>query len=271
MKLNASIVTYHTDSAELRKCVDAVLADGVVGRVYVVDNSSSDATRQLCEALGPKVEYISHPNTGYGDAHNEAIRRSMADGAEFHLVINSDVYFSPGTLRRCLDYMHTHPDTVQLIPHTAYPDGREQYVIHPLPTPLDMFMRAFLPESWLARRRRRYQLRDRDPKATVDAPYHHGCFMLMRTAALQRAGLFDPRFFMYPEDIDLTRRMHRVGRTVYWPGADIIHAHRAESKHSGRMRRIHIVNMLRYFCKWGFFFDPERREVNRRLFNNLNI
>ena len=269
MKLQASIVTYHTDSAELRKCIGALIAEAVVDRIYVVDNSRCASTRSLCAAFGPSVEYIPHDNTGYGDAHNEAIRRSIAAGADLHLVINSDVYFDKGNLAACVRYMADRPDVVQLIPHTTYPDGREQYVIHPLPTPLDMLMRGFLPECMLRKRRRRYQLRDRDPQAVIDAPYHHGCFMLMRTDALSEAGLFDPRFFMYPEDIDLTRRMHRLGRTIYWPGADIVHAHRAESKHSGRMRRIHIVNMLRYFRKWGFFFDSERRRTNKALFRNI--
>ena len=83
--------------------------------------------------------------------------------------------------------------------------------------------------------------------------------------------MFDPRFFMYPEDIDLTRRMHRLGHTVYWPHATIVHAHRAESKRSARMRRIHIVNMMRYFRKWGFFFDSERRHVNRRLMKDCGL
>ncbi len=271
MKLHASIVTYHTDCAELRKCIDSLLADsGVVGRVYVVDNSSSESTAAVCAEYSGIVKYIPHPNTGYGDAHNVALHQSIEAGTVLHLVINSDVYFRPGTLTACVAYMADNPEVVQLIPHTVYPDGSEQYVIHPLPTPLDMFMRGFLPESWLKRRRQRYQLRDRDPKATINAPYHHGCFMLLRTAAVARVGLFDPRFFMYPEDIDLTRRMHRMGRTVYWPGAEIVHAHRAESKRSGRMRRIHITNMLRYFRKWGFFFDPERRQVNRRLMKEYN-
>ncbi len=255
----------------MRKCIDSLLADsGVVGRVYVVDNSSSESTAAVCAEYSGIVKYIPHPNTGYGDAHNVALHQSIEAGTVLHLVINSDVYFRPGTLTACVAYMADNPEVVQLIPHTVYPDGSEQYVIHPLPTPLDMFMRGFLPESWLKRRRRRYQLRDRDPKATINAPYHHGCFMLLRTAAVARVGLFDPRFFMYPEDIDLTRRMHRIGRTVYWPGAEIVHAHRAESKRSGRMRRIHITNMLRYFRKWGFFFDPERRQVNRRLMKEYN-
>lgn len=67
---------------------------------------------------------------------------------------------------------------------------------------------------------------------------------------------------MYPEDIDLTRRIHAVAKTLYWPGATVVHAHRAASYRSMRMAWIHAVNMARYFNKWGWFRDPERRVVN---------
>lgn len=266
---DVSIVTYRTEESELRKCLDALLGEASVRTVHVVDNSSMPYIADICSGYGGRVSYTPHPNTGYGDAHNVALRRSLDSAADYHLVINSDVYFEAGVLDACVRYMDRHADVAQLIPHTVYPDGREQYVIHPLPTPFDMALRGFLPEKWFAARRRRYILADRDPEATVDAPYHHGCFMLLRTAALAETGLFDPRFFMYPEDIDLTRRIHRRYRTVYYPDATIVHAHRAESKTSRRMRKIHIVNMLRYFRKWGFFFDSERRRMNRELFRSL--
>ncbi|MDE6854024.1 MAG: glycosyltransferase [Muribaculaceae bacterium] len=267
--VDVSIVTYHTDESELRKCLDVLLAETTVRRVHVVDNSSMQYIAVLCAECGDRVTYTPHPNTGYGDAHNVAIRQSIMSGATYHLVINSDVYFNAGALDVCVEYMNSHADVAQLIPHTVYPDGREQYVIHPLPTPFDMALRGFLPEKWFASRRRRYILADRDPDATVNAPYHHGCFMLLRVSALTESGLFDPRFFMYPEDIDLTRRLHRRYRTVYYPGTTIVHAHRAESKTSWKMRKVHVVNMLRYFRKWGFFFDSERRRMNRELFRSL--
>ncbi len=266
---DVSIVTYRTEESELRKCLDALLGEASVRTVHVVDNSSMPYIADICSGYGGRVTYTPHPNTGYGDAHNVALRRSLDSDADYHLVINSDVYFDAGVLDACVRYMDLNADVAQLIPHTVYPDGREQYVIHPLPTPFDMALRGFLPEKWFAARRRRYILADRDPEATVDAPYHHGCFMLLRTAALAETGLFDPRFFMYPEDIDLTRRIHSRYRTVYYPGVTIVHAHRAESKTSRRMRKIHIVNMLRYFRKWGFFFDSERRRMNCELFRSL--
>ena len=264
-KIDASIVTYHTADDELRTCLDALLASPGIRIVHIIDNSSDGATEKLATQYAPRVTYTPHPNTGYGDAHNVALRRTLGTGTPYHLVINSDVYFTAGTLERCLAYMDAHPEAGQLIPHTIFPDGHEQHVCHPLPTPLDMLMRGFLPQRWLASRRRRYDLIDRDPAQVINPPYHHGCFMLLRTEALRTAGLFDPRYFMYPEDIDLTRRLHRHCRTVYYPEATIVHAHRAESKTSWRMRKIHIINMLKYFYKWGFWFDAERRKFNSQL------
>lgn len=268
--IDASIVTYHTADDELRTCLDALLAAPCIRIVHIIDNSSDSATEKLAAQYAPRVTYTPHPNTGYGDAHNVALRRTLNAGTQYHLVINSDVYFAAGTLEKCLEYMEAHPEAGQLIPHTSFPDGREQHVCHPLPTPLDMLMRGFLPKGWFASRRRRYNLTDRDPAQVINPPYHHGCFMLLRTEALRIAGLFDPRYFMYPEDIDLTRRIHRYSRTVYYPGATIVHAHRAESKTSCRMRKIHIVNMLKYFQKWGFFCDHERRKFNRQLMHEIS-
>ena len=97
-----------------------------------------------------------------------------------------------------------------------------------------------------------------------------GSFMFFRVACFEKVGLFDERFFMYPEDIDITRRMHRYYRTMFWPEVTIVHAHKAESYKNPKMLRIHIVNIIRYFNKWGWFCDKERTLWNRRLLQELS-
>lgn len=268
LRVRASIVAYLTDSEELRRCVDSLHAAGV-SRVAVVDNSPDDSLRGLCEELG--VGYTRPGrNLGYGVAHNIELRRSLEQPeVDYHLVINSDVYFGPDTIRLIVDHMDANQDIGQLIPATVYPDGTPQAVVRMLPTPVDLIFRRFLPRQLTARRNRRYLLEFWDHRTEANIPYHQGSFMFLRTRALRRTGLFDERFFMYPEDIDLTRRIHRQFRTVFWPGATIVHAHRAASYKSMRMLRIHVVNMIRYFNKWGWIFDSERRELNRRLLREL--
>ena len=267
-RIAASIVTYRTSPDELQTAVADLNAAGVC-HIVVVDNSPTESLRPLCEDMG--VEYV-YPgaNLGYGAAHNIALRRSLENPMiDYHLVMNSDIRFGSDTIRRITAHMDAHKDIGQLIPRVNYPDGRLQPSVRMLPTPLDVIGRRFLP-GWMMRGRdRRYTLAFWDHASEADIPYHQGSFMFLRTEALRSEGLFDERFFMYPEDIDLTRRIHRHWRTVYWPGASIVHHHRAASYRSWRMTWIHVTNMSRYFNKWGWFHDPERRRENRRLLSTL--
>ncbi len=89
--------------------------------------------------------------------------------------------------------------------------------------------------------------------------------IITRLSALKQTGLFDERFFMYPEDIDITRRLHRSYKTMYLPISVIVHQHAAGSRINPRLLKIHIVNMIKYFNKWGWLFDRERRRFNRQL------
>jgi GT2 family glycosyltransferase len=93
-------------------------------------------------------------------------------------------------------------------------------------------------------------------------PYLSGCFMFLRTDALDQVGLFDERFFMYPEDIDLTRRLAAKFVTAYYPHVHIIHRHGAASHKSLRMFIVHALNIVKYFNKWGWLLDGERRRIN---------
>jgi GT2 family glycosyltransferase len=100
-------------------------------------------------------------------------------------------------------------------------------------------------------------------------PYLSGCFMLLRQSALQEIGLFDERFFMYPEDIDLTRRMAERYETIYFPEVSVVHEHGAASYKSVRMLIVHVYNLVKYFNKWGWINDPIRERLNQRTLKNL--
>ncbi len=200
---------------------------------------------------------LDHPENS--DSHGE----EPATGSEYHLVLNSDVYFEPELLDQMVEVMKKDPEIGLLHPRLVYPDGKLQPTARLLPTPWDVFGRRFLPKRLFAKRNAKYTLEGLDLTRAHNVPYVQGSFMLMRLSALREVGLFDERFFMYPEDIDLSRRLHSSYKTLYWPMLSAVHAHRAASYHNLRMLRIHIVNMIRYFNKWGWFYDPERRLFNR--------
>ncbi|MBQ7631922.1 MAG: glycosyltransferase [Paludibacteraceae bacterium] len=267
--LNISIVLYHPKwEQEVLPLVEELLRVRNLRKIYLLDNSEEKANSQELIANSPKVRYMHLPaNLGYGRAHNIALRESAYHKTELHLVMNSDIQIHAEDIDEMHDWMLQNPLVGQLMPRIINPDGTQQYLAKRLPTPLDVFGRRFLPKWLMARRNKCYELRDLDLTRPINAPYLSGCFMLLRTTAAVETGLFDERFFMYPEDIDLTRRIHRNWLTLYYPAWTITHAHTQASYKNKHMLRIHIQNMCRYFNKWGWFFDSERRLFNKRVAN----
>lgn len=263
--LNVSIVLYRPDWEQVSALTHALLQSQRVNRVYWIDNSPQAAEQLPLQS--ERIQYQHNPtNLGYGAAHNIAIRESIYDNIPFHLVINPDIILDAKELDRMLDFVSQNPLVGSLMPKVTYPNGQLQYLCKLLPTPLDVFGRRFLPSSWIAQRNHQYEMRASGYDKIMNIPYLSGCFMLLRTEAIRQARLFDERFFMYPEDMDLTRRIHRNYLTVYFPHATIIHNHEKASYKSLKMLWIHMVNMCRYFNKWGWFRDKERQ-----LFNDTAI
>lgn len=258
--LNVSIVTYCPDwPGEVLPVVEELQKVQALHRVYIVDNSPEPFAIRVSD----RVQYIhTGKNLGYGRAHNIAIRDSIYDQVPLHLVMNSDILVKAADIDTLCAFVLSQPAVGQLMPRVVNPDGELQHLCKMLPTPLDVFGRRFLPAAWMRKRNARYELHDADYSRPMNVPYLSGCFMLLRTEAVQKARLFDERYFMYPEDIDLTRTIHRDYLTLYYPAITIVHNHKKASYQSWRMLWVHIVNMCRYFNKWGWLFDAERRQFN---------
>ncbi len=266
--LTASLVIYHNPLHEIETVLDCALRSPFK-RIYVVDNSRNDSLRIL-EHRSSKIRYIHNANTGY-IAHNIAIREAMALGAQYHAVLNPDIRFEPEVINELTKYMDAHEDVGWTMPKVIYPDGRLQHLCKLLPTPADLILRRFFPKNWFRSSQERFEMRFLDYDTEADIPYLSGCFMFLRIEALRKTGLFDEQFFMYAEDIDLSRRMHAVSRTVYYPAVSIVHAHEGASYKSRRMLYVHIRNIVLYFNKWGWFFDRERRRVNNAILKRSRL
>ncbi len=262
--LNISIVLYHPNwEEEVLPLVEELLRVKALRKIYLLDNSEDREVHPKSEIKHAKLRYMHMAeNLGYGRAHNVALRESAYYKTDLHLVMNSDIRVKAEDIDAMHDWMMANPQVGQLMPKVVNTDGSQQFLAKRLPTPLDVFGRRFLPARWMERRNKRYELRDLDLTRPINAPYLSGCFMLLRTTAVVEAGLFDERYFMYPEDIDLTRTIHRNWLTLYYPEWTITHAHAQASYKNKHMLRIHIRNMCRYFNKWGWFFDRERHTFN---------
>ena len=269
--ISASIVLYKTGQDARRTIVD-FLDTKLSVHLYLLDNSpTTHLKNELADLIADKriIYLYNNKNLGYGAGHNVAIKQIL-DSADYHLVLNPDVSFEKGTLEKLVDFGEKNIDIGLLTPKVLYPDGSVQYVCKLLPTPFDLIFRRFLPASFTRKRMEKFELRQLNYNKLFQAPYIHGCFMFLRTEALKKVGLFDERFFMYPEDIDLTRRIHQHYKTVFYPEVVIVHAHAKASYKSLKLLWIHIVNMIKYFNKWGWIFDRERSRINKKILHQFD-
>jgi GT2 family glycosyltransferase len=268
-QVSASIVAFHSNSAELKKAIDSFLNNSFSKLLVVIDHSANDDLREMVSALGNEVLYFHHPeNKGFGAGHNIAIKK-VIDHSAYHLILNPDVYFDQDVLPSLVAYMEANERVGAMMPKVLDEHGNLQYLAKLLPAPSDLLFKRFLPKKLAEQKLVRFQLKFTDYNSIMNVPYLSGCFMFLRTKALIASGLFDERFFMYPEDIDLSRRIHEHYDTLYYPHVSIIHKHEAASYRNYKMLWIHIKNMIKYFNKWGWFNDKKRAQINFSTLNKL--
>lgn len=271
--LTASVVIYHSQKEEIKSLLKSVQESNCVKRLYIIDNASTDENRVFFESssLSSIVEYIPHENTGYGSSHNIALQKAIEEGSDYHVVLNPDIYFESNVLSELVHYMDINTDVGYILPKVTYPNGELQYLCKLLPTPFDLIFRRFLPKTkFIVRHNERYELRHSGYNKIINPPCLSGCFMFMRLSTLRENNIFfDERFFMYCEDFDLMRRIHRVAKTVYYPNVTVVHNHAKESYKSRKMLMTHIKSAIKYFNKFGWFFDSERKEMNKKILNEI--
>ena len=266
--LVGSVVIYNTDPDELERAIQQFLAIPGTTHLCILDNSRQPIRRFQYDPALVSCQFCGK-NLGYGRAHNIALR-AASGRARFSLVMNTDIQYTADAVVRLIAFLDVTPRAGMVSPKICYPDGSLQYVCRLLPTPANMILRRFLPRSaWTARADALYELRWWNHDCIANIPYFQGSFMLMRTDLCNKLGGFDERFFLYGEDIDLTRRLHEVSETLYIPDVSITHEYRRYSNRSLRGTWYGIQNNCRYFNKWGWFYDRNRRRINAQVVANL--
>lgn len=223
--------------------------------LVVVDNGSQDGTAAFVREQAPEAEVIEQENRGFGAGNNAAWR---AFDSEYFVLVNPDVEIRQFDGEAIERYLREHPEAVALVGDVRYPSGERQYVNKDFPSFAILFARRFAwgPLSRTAAmqmRLRRYELRDADYSRPFRVPCGTGSFQIIRRAAVREPDLFDPRYFMYLEDTDLSRRLWERGETHYLPELVVTHAWHRESHRSWRMTVIHLRSALKYWWKWKSF------------------
>ena len=219
------IVSFNTRNA-LRESLQSVdrEAKDLRFEIFVVDNGSVDGSPEMVEREFPYVRLIrSAKNLGFGAANNLAIEAARS---RYVVLLNSDAFLCPGSLEAAVRNMERSPQVAlaggQLIGRDLSWQPSARMFPHVI---TDAFvisgLAAKFPKSRIFGRSDRTWA---DPSQPSEVDWVPGAFSIIRSEVIREIGLFDPRFFLYSEEVDLCRRIKQAGYQIwYWPEIQVIH------------------------------------------------
>jgi GT2 family glycosyltransferase len=183
------------------QCVRSIVEGNPGVGVVVVDNGSTDGSKDVLRLSFPDIELIENQeNLGYTRGANQGVRRALERGATHVLMINNDAVAGRGMVSGLMEALECHPRVGIVGPKIFYSgtdviwfDGGNYY--------------GWLGVSTHPRMDRHDDGRDRERQ--VD--FITGCVMLVKAEVFADVGLFDEDFIIYMEDLDLCLRARDQG------------------------------------------------------------
>ncbi len=261
MDLGIVVLNYNTRDL-LRDCLRSLeQTRGVAIDVTVVDNASRDGSVEMLRAEFPHTRVIaSDTNGGYAYGNNLALREFLArpNPPRALMLLNTDTIVPPDSLRLLMEFLDAHSDAGVVGPKLLLRDGSLDLACRrSFPTPEISFYRMVGLSKLFPKSKRfgRYNLTYLDENETAQVDSVVGAAMLMRTQALQQAGLLDETFFMYGEDLDLALRIKQAGwNAYYFPRAEIMHYKRESSKQSKKAQ-------IEFYRAMYIFYEKHYRKT----------
>jgi GT2 family glycosyltransferase len=229
-RVSAIVVNYNAGEI-LKEAVNSLLCSATVGKVFVVDNCSTDHSMDDIEHIAVLHSQLicicNKTNLGFAKACNMAI--SIADENDDLLFLNPDCIMNPDALETMMACLKSIPRAAMVGPLLLNPDRTEQAGgRRAVPTPWRSFVRAF----GLSRLRDLYPRLFSDfllhqqplPESPIEVEAISGSCMLVRRAALEDIGLLDEGYFLHCEDLDWCMRFRQnEWKIMFVPEADVIH------------------------------------------------
>ena len=255
IELTTILVSYNTKElldeclADLRRAQEQIGG----GKIIIVDNASRDASAEYIEQTAPDVTLIrSATNVGFGRANNMALDKV---DTPFLLLLNTDAFVPPDALRVTMDYMKANPDVGIVGVRLVGRDGILQPSCRYFPTPWNTFLSRSGLSRWLPGRLVDDMHWPHDQARDCD--WVPGCYYLVRTEVVKQVGLFDPRYFLYYEEVDNCRAVKRAGwRVVFFPHTQVVHIGGESARKDGplsqsgrQVETLQIESAMLYFRK----------------------
>jgi GT2 family glycosyltransferase len=248
MDVSVIIVSYNTQ-ALLKQCLASLFANthDVGFEVIVVDNASHDGSPQMVRNKFPGVMLIeSHENLGFGRANN--LGAEHANG-KYLFLLNPDTIVLNNAVKTLFDFIDHHPNVGicggNLFDADRKPAMSYQMFLPSLFWELDVLFSG-LPAKWRYGKSAGFN-HTRRPR---EVGYITGADLMIRTDLFRRLNGFDPDFFMYYEETELTFRVRKAGYAVYSvPQAEIIHLEGKTFSGSGERVKLLFDSRKKYYRK----------------------
>lgn len=255
MVLSIIVVNYNS-SGSILSCLQSIRnwLERMSYELIVVDNHSTDNSCQLVQEKFRDLCLVQNSeNRGFARAVNQGFGRTRG---KYLLILNPDVTITPGSIDRAIDFLNCHPEVGLLLPKLVNPDGTLQFscrTFYNFPTLL--FRRTPLgkifPNHQIIRK---HLMMDWNHEEIREVDWGLGACIFLRREALKGQNLFDERFFLYFEDVDLCFRLKKEGwKVLYYPEAVMVHAHARMSAEGffNRAKWEHFKSLIKFCFKHG--------------------
>jgi GT2 family glycosyltransferase len=225
----AVVVTYRTSSFTLKTCLKS-LHDNNIKKIVVVDNENDPIIKTIARQF--TAIYLSSPtNLGFASAANLGGAKLST---QHILFLNPDAQLSTGACAEAVKFLLTHPHVGIVGLTLVSPNGQpEKNCFGPPVTPLSLITRHFF----------------RFKSASRPGWVSGGAMLIRRRLWLKLKG-FDPRFFLYWEDVDLCRRAHQASwQIAHLSTAKAIHHRGASSTNQNKKTKLYDKSADNYFRK----------------------
>jgi len=252
------VVVTHNSRAD----VDALLGSlttappAIAHEIVIVDNASSDGTASHLRERWPAIRLIeTGANLGFAGATNVGISGSRG---ELVLCLNPDTVVPAGALDRLAALLEARPGVAVVGPRLVDGQGRAELSWGRMLTPWHELRQRLLQRGAERGLPVLASLVERLTRRTREVDWVSGACLLIRRTDLERAGLFDERYFMYVEDVDLCATVRRTGRVVLFaPEVEIVHLRgRSLAGSTGAGHAFFDRSRLRFYAKHRSRWTP---------------
>ena len=250
--ITVSIVLYNEDLAELQKAISSALSIERLKKLYLIDNSPTNIIEK--EFKNKNIEYLFvEKNIGFGAGLN-LVLKYIQNNSDYHLILNPDTNFDPKIINELVSELEANNELSLIAPRVFFPNGKIQNSCRRYPKLSEMLFRRlpFINKSSNPLIKKGIY-GDLDLTKTQYVDYLTGCFYLFKTKDLLQLKGFDVRYFLYMEDVDICKKIDKLGKKkAYYPHVSIEHVLKQRSATDLKLFLRHVLSMIKYFMKWGF-------------------